>query len=494
MAEHSHHWVFGDEALGLFGRKRPIAWRTTTAILVTGKSIAWPLLAGVAFALLGTQTAQAGITDPLIGTLPSEVAQALGPARILPPSEDLGGGDAETEPGTSDQVTTWVRVDDVLRSRRGDTERTLLGAGNRGLELSWELPERRALRVDVVEGWSSAEYAHRNDETKLAGRATTTQLAYGPIRSALGLFDLQVTQARGSLSGTSTLVSEMFRTQGAGEVDMSHNYSQARAVLRMQRRRWRAWADIAAARVSADLKLSSGRHALVLPMGQEGMAAQVRVVRRTGPGLWAAAAGVAARLGRGQALYNQARAGTTESRFGSRYLGIGWRRTAAAREWDVEVARFSGFLSLQAFVLPPPEVSPLPETEVQAQAQTRGRGTMARVGMRRPVGAHTLLRAGLLHLRGSASYGAGYDVTGLGGLVHLADESVGQEYPAFRLWVLGLGVEHERRGWRLALGAAQGFGETGAARKKPGGPVSVPGERVRSQGGRAFVLSVGKRW
>jgi hypothetical protein len=151
-------------------------------------------------------------------------------------------------------------------------------------------------------------------------------------------------------------------------------------------------------------------------------------------------------------------------------------------------------LSLQALVLPPDALAPLPGTEVQAQADARVNGAMARLGVRQSLGAGTVAQAGLLHLRGSASYGTGYDVSVLGGLLPLASRSIGRDYPVFRVWVLGLGVEREMGGWRWALGAAQGFGQTASAQKKPAGGVATPGGHARTQGGRTFVLSLAKRW
>lgn len=453
----------------------------------------WQPLAFAFIALVGGATAaQAGVTDALIGGSAAEVAEAAGPAPILPPSEAaLGERNAEESGATA---TAWVRVDDLLRQRRGSDHLATLTAGNRGTELAWRLPGQRTAAWQIVEGWSTAEYERDDGITRLRGAATTERLAYGGIPSALGTSCLALTHVHGSLSGISTLVGDLFSEKGAGDVHLPYDYLEARASVNNGWGPWRWLLEIAASRVKADINLVKGEHRLALPVGQDGAGMQVRAWRRHGRALWACAAGATARSGRGPARYNGIDRGATQSQFGSQYAGVGWRRASGSREFSAEVAALQSHLDLQAVISAPAALSPVPGTKVRAQADARMQGALARVGVRQAVGTHTLVRAGLLHLRGSARFGTGYDAFGLWGLLPLASRSTGQDYPAFRLWVLGLGVEREMGGWRWALGAAQGFGQTASAQKKPAGGVATPGGHARTQGGRTFVLSLAKRW
>jgi len=273
---------------------------------------------------------------------------------------------------------------------------------------------------------------------------------------------------------------------------MPYHYTEARAVVRSRQGPWRWWLDLGASQASAQIHTSKAAHSLLLPADQDGMGIQVRVARQRGPALWACAAGATSRSGRGRARCNDAPAGTTDSRFGSQYLGIGWRTARAAREYNAELARFQAHVSLRALVRPPADLSPVPGTTVRAQAEARTCTTMARLGMRQAMGHGWQVGAGLLHLRGSARYGAGYQSFGLWGLLPLTDHTSGSHYPGFRLWVLGLGVQRETAASRVALAAAQGFGQ--AHPQRQAGQAGAGPEQGRTRGGRVIVFSMTRRW
>lgn len=468
--------------------------RGIAAIVVMRKHTGTWRAMGFAVVLLiaAAEAGRAAVTDGMIGGTPASIAEAAGPVCILPESDF---GMADTSPpnvGARRTVTTWVRVDDTIRQRRSDGGSTVLSGGNRGLGLTWPLAHRRALRMETVEGWSTAEYVEPDQETRLHGSATTLRVGYGPVGSEASGVHFGLTDTRALVSGVSAVAAQLFQEQGLGGVRMPYRYLDAHAGVTSRTGRWHKWLEVSRSRVDADVGLSVPGRALLLPLGQEGVGCQVRVTRGAGRSMWAVAAGATERDGRGEARYNGARVGDASSRFSSQHFGVGWRGGRGGREWEGEIAYLRSSLSLQASVWAPADLAPLPGTKVEGRAEMAGAGHIVRIASRRCMGSGWHFRTGLLLFRGSARYDVGYQSYSLWGLVPLAGQSKGVEYRLLQVGILGLGVERRTGDTEIALGAAQGFGWGRSEREAAeGGAVGVAGA---SRGGRVIGLSVATSW